>query len=212
MSATGQAAARKNTMVDRLRGFLNRPLRDADRPRMFAVAVALIVGTTAIFALLDDAGFSPARRPPDASTSPAPAQVALEPPPPATAPAAAEGPPSEEGKPPAALEGSRREVEQARRAARRFLVGYLLYSYGNGRAREIENASADLQRRLTRERPRVPRREARRRPRLVLLHADGAGREHAGMVALVSDGARNYTVALELARTDAGWRVIDVGS
>jgi hypothetical protein len=198
-------------MVDRLRGFLNLPLRDADRPRMFAVAVALIVGATAILALLDDAGSSPARRPPDASTSPAPDR-SLEPPPPATAATATEEPPSEEGKPPAALEASRRDVEQAKRAARRFLVGYLPYSYGGGQAHEIENASADLRQRLARERPRVPRQEARRRPRLVLLHADGAGRERAGMVALVSDGARRYTVALELARTVAGWRVIDVGS
>jgi hypothetical protein len=53
----------------------------------------------------------------------------------------------------------------------------------------------------------VPRAEARRRARVLLLHAEGAG-----IVALVSDGARRYTVALELARTDAGWRVVDVGS
>jgi hypothetical protein len=176
-------------MVDRLRAFLNRPLRDADRRRLFGVAAAVVMGAAALFALLDDAGSAPAR--PEPSTAPRPSP-----------------PPAEDGRPPAAPGVSRRDVVRAKRAARRFLAGYLAYSYGRGRASEIENAGADLRRRLSRDPPRVPRREARRRPRVVLLHADGVGR----MLALVSDGARRYTVALELAHGASGWRVVAIGS
>jgi hypothetical protein len=175
-------------MTDRLRQFLNRPLRDADRPRLFAIAVVLILGAAGMLSLLDDAGSAPVER---SSAPPSP-----DPP-----------PPTEEGSPPAAPEPSRRDVERAKRAARRFLAGYLRYSYGRGEVREIESAGAELRQRLARDRPRVPRAEARRRARVLLLHAEGAG-----ILALVSDGARRYTVALELARTDAGWRVVDVGS
>jgi hypothetical protein len=58
----------------------------------------------------------------------------------------------------------------------------------------------------------VPRREGDRRARVLLVHADGAGRQRAGMVALVSDGERRYTVRLELERRSAGWTVTSVGS
>jgi hypothetical protein len=52
----------------------------------------------------------------------------------------------------------------------------------------------------------------RDRARLVLLHADGAGKRAAAVVALVADGARRYTLPLELERARAGWRVTRVGS
>ena len=193
-------------MVDRLRGFLNRPLSDGDRPRLFATAVAVIVGAAAILALVDDGDAPPARSVPEAA---APDRLA-ETPPPVPEPAASAEPPSEEGRPGATA--SREEVREAKRAARRFLAAYLPYSYGQAGAREITNADADLRRRLTREPPRVPPRVRRRRPRLELLHADGAGRDRARMVALVSDGRRRYTVGLELARSGSGWNVTAVGS
>ena len=49
-------------------------------------------------------------------------------------------------------------------------------------------------------------------PRLVLVQASGVGRREAALVALVSDGARRYTVPVELERAAAGWRVTRVGS
>ena len=56
-------------MVDALRAFLNRPLRDSDRPRLFAIAVAVILGAAALLAMLDDPG-SPAGRAGRAFTGP----------------------------------------------------------------------------------------------------------------------------------------------
>jgi hypothetical protein len=44
------------------------------------------------------------------------------------------------------------------------------------------------------------------------LHAHGVARRNGELVALVSDGARSYSVLLELERAPAGWRVTDVGS
>jgi hypothetical protein len=103
-------------------------------------------------------------------------------------------------------------VRQSKRAARRFLAGYLPYAYGRASVGEIRAVSDRLRRRLARDRPRVWARERRRRPRTELLQAEGVSRRHAHVAALVSDGARRYTVPLELERSSAGWTVTDVGS
>jgi hypothetical protein len=180
-------------VVDRLRAFLNRPLRDSDRPRLFAMAAAAIVAVAAAFALLDDAGPTRAAAPPERRTPPEPPPSLPEPP--------AERPTSPAG---------RADVAQIKRAARRFLAGYLPYTYGADRS--IEGATAQLRRRLARERPRVPAAERRRRPRIEHLQTEGATRRRAEAIAIVEDGARRYTVPLELSRTAAGWRVTAVGS
>jgi hypothetical protein len=192
-------------MIDTLRLFLTRPLADRDRARLFAIAAGVIAAAAGLLALLD---------------RPAPPQpAATGPPPAAPRPAATTAPPtavierpSEEGRPPAAAAASHAEVRAAKRAARLFLAGYLPYSYGRGPARAIAGASPPLLRRLAHERPRVPAAERRRRARLVLLHADGAGKRAAAVVALVADGARRYTLPLELERARVGWRVTRVGS
>jgi hypothetical protein len=198
----------RSVVVDELRVFLNRPLRDSDRPRLFALAVAVILAVAGGLARLDT-GAAPERpRPPAAVLAPPAAPT------PRTAPspsATATQAPSEEGRPPAGREASRKDVVEASRAARRFLRGYLPYTYGQRGASDLHGATSRLRSRLARQRPRVPAAERRRRPRVVLVHADGAGPRRAGMVALVSDGARRYTVSLELARTAAGWTVTEVG-
>ena len=125
---------------------------------------------------------------------------------------ASEEAPSEEANPPAALEASSADVTRAKQAARRFLAGYLPYAYGRRAAGRIAHASPQLRRRLASERPRVPPAERRRRPRLLLLQADSVGRSRAGMRAQVADGARRYTVPLELERTAAGWVVTELGT
>jgi hypothetical protein len=193
-------------MIDALRLLMNRPLRDRDRTRLFALAVTVIGAAAAAFALLDHPtpAPAPAARPARAS---APAHT-LAPTPAATATPAAPQRPSEEGH---ATAVSRPHVRAAKRAARRFLAGYLPYSYGQRRARAIPAASPTLERRLARERPRVPARERARRARVILVQADGVSGARAGVVALVADGARTYTVALELRRGRAGWRVTRVG-
>jgi hypothetical protein len=179
-------------VVDRLRRFWNRPLSDADRPRLFAIAVAVIAAGAAVFWLLDRG--APAR--PRAAT-----------PPPA---AAFDAPVATSTATPAAASST--DVAHAKRAARRFLAGYLPYSYGRGDAGRIAAAGRELRDRLARQPPRVPARERRRRPRLVLVQTEGVSPAGASLTALVDDGARRYSVALELARTPAGWNVTDVGA
>jgi hypothetical protein len=197
-------------MIDRVRAFLNRPLRDVDRTRLFALTVAVVLIGAAALAVLD--GPKQPAAPSAAQTDREPAPLRSLPAEPAASPAVPAAAPSEEGQPPAALEASRADVTAAKRAARRFLAGYLPYSYGRRGARRIANVDARLRRRLLRERPRVPAAERRHRPRLVLLQAHGVAPRAGELVALVSDGARRYTVPLELARSRAGWRVTDVGS
>ena len=46
-------------MLDRLRLFLNRPLTDADRPRLFGLAVAVILLVALALTLLRSAGEGP---------------------------------------------------------------------------------------------------------------------------------------------------------
>jgi Family of unknown function (DUF6459) len=199
-------------VIDALRGFLNRPLDDGDRPRLFVVAVAVIVAAAAAFGVFADRGpRTTAPRLPERSreslpaTAPAPAVTA--PPTVASAPTL----PSEEGRPSANATGPSADVKAARRAARRFLVGYLPYTYGRRAARRVPAASLALHRRLAAERPHVPARERRRRARVVLVNADAVSHDAAALTALIDDGARHYTIALELERSGGRWTVTDVG-
>jgi hypothetical protein len=189
-------------VIDRLRLFMHRPLADADRARMFLVAVAAIVVGAAALAMVDE---PPAAKPaaaPDRAATPTGQMPADQ------APALAL--PSEEGAGEGAV-ASRRVVDAAKAAARRFLAGYLPYTYREKPAREIHAATDELRRRLTAAPPRVPAAERKRRPRVLLLHAEGAGTVHAAIVALVGDGARRYTVQLELEQRRSGWTVTNVG-
>src|SRR4051812_35505633 len=137
-SASASAKRRRSAktgMVDRLRQFWNRPLRDRDRMRLFAIAVALIAGATAALTQLQRPTPSTQAHPHDdqpAVVSPGSAPVL---PPAASAPPAQ---PSDEGtRTPVAA--SRADVAASKRAARRFLAGYLPYTYGHGRAPQIES-------------------------------------------------------------------------
>jgi hypothetical protein len=198
-------------VIDRTRIALNRPLDEGDRPRLFAMAVASIVGGALILTVIGRAPARPAKR----AEHRAPAAIAT-PSVPAVpmAPAnvdEATAPPSEESAPSASLEVSRDELRVVKRTARRFLLDYLPFTYGRGSARHIRAASARLRAELAAEPPRVPPRERRHRPRVVLLQLDGAGRAWAGVVALVDDGARRYSVAITLARVGRSWQVSRVG-
>ena len=194
-------------MVDRLRQLWNRPLRDGDRPRLFAIAVALIAATAAVLTQLDGPTQAPSLH--RAATSPVTKPQA-----PATAPAVTPDierrEPSEEGTR-TVVRPARADVTASKRAARRFLAGYLPYTYGRVRARAIQSATGALRRRLVARRPRVPAGERRRSPRLTLLQSNSVGHRHAELVALVDDGECRYTIALELARTATGWRVTRAG-
>jgi hypothetical protein len=195
-------------VVDRLRLFWNRPLRDSDRPRLFAIAVALIAAAAVMLTQLERPASSTRAQPPrdPAAADSSAAEAAL------TRPASARAAePSGEGTR-TPIAASQADVAASKHAARRFLARYLPYTYGRGRARRIRPATPALRHRLVAQRPRVPARERRRSPRLVLLQSDTVGHHHAELVALVSDGRRRYTVGLELARTGTGWQVARVGS
>ena len=194
-------------MVDRLRILFNRPLHDGDRPRLFAIAVALIGAAAGLFSLLDDVG--PARAiKPEARESTATVSGTTE----AIVPASTPVAPGEESDPPSGLRPSSADVARSKRAARRFLVGYLAFTYGTGQAARIRSATSELRAELARHRPRVPASERRRRPRLVLLQSNGVSRERADLVALVRDGKRRYSVRLQLSNTASGWLVTGLGS
>lgn len=191
-------------MIDALRLWLNRPLGDGDRRRLFLVAATAIAAGAIGLALIDRPAPQPAPRlhtAPPRTTTPA-------------APAATTGPslevPSEEAAAPSA-EPTPQELAAAKRDARRFLAGYLPYTYGQRSAQRIPDAAAALRRRLASQRPRVPRSERHRTPRVVLVQADSIGTVRAAMTALVDDGARRYTVPLQLTRLRSGWQVTDVG-
>jgi hypothetical protein len=119
--------------------------------------------------------------------------------------------PSEEGER-ASTTVSPAGIASSKRAARRFLAGLLPYTYGLGQARKIRAATASLRRQLAADPPRVPPRERRRNPRVVLLQSDSVGRDRAELVALIDDGRRRYTIALALAHSAAGWQVDRAGS
>jgi hypothetical protein len=182
-------------MVDRLRLFFNHPLEDGDRPRLFAIVVAILAGAALILALLDDTGPAPER-----VKAPAPATDTPSPIVPSATPSA----PSEEGDP--TEQASRTDIARSKRAARRFLAGYLPFTYGRGTAERIRHAAPELRAEL--RPPRVPARE--RRPRVELLQTNGVSRERAQVTALVRDGRRRYTVRLDLANTASGWLVTEI--
>src|SRR4051794_17510871 len=167
-NASAQPSRTTGTMVDRLRILLNRPLRDGDRRRLFAVAVAVIAAATGLLAVLDDAG--PVRNAkPAAARTAAPTETT------ATAIVASSTPvaPSEESDLPPGLRPSAGDISRSKRAARRFLAGYLPFTYGRGSADRIRSASSQLRAELARSHPRVPASERRRRARLELLQSDG---------------------------------------
>ena len=120
-------------MRDRLRQAWNRPLRDGDRRRLFVLAVAVIGVVAVALALLENAGPTPRERTARSAARPAapPAAAAI---PSATAPADA---PNEESRPSPGSHGSARDVAAAKHAARRFLDGYLPYTYGRAPAERI---------------------------------------------------------------------------
>jgi hypothetical protein len=107
----------------------------------------------------------------------------------------------------------RRAVAGAERVARRFLRGYLPYTYGQRARPGVDAVAAPrLARTLAGRPPRVPARVARLRPRLVGLQSEALGGGRLETVAFVEDGERQYALALWLALTERGWRVVGLGS
>jgi hypothetical protein len=94
-------------------------------------------------------------------------------------------------------------------AARRFLTGYLAYTYGRTRQLPL-GATPELRQQLAAKPPRVPRDVRRLRPRARRLDATIIGMG-ADAQAIVVDGRRTYSVAVTLEWLDGEWVVTGVG-
>lgn len=194
-------------MIDRLIAWWNRPLDEAERRRMFAFA-ALALVALAVLLIARQQEEPVARR----AAAPAPPPPEAQPPARAVPAQGSE----ESGEEPDPQNDDRYapapvDVADAKRAARRFLAGYLPYTYGRADAGMIRSADPALREELASQPPRVPPTVARRaRPRVTTLQAETATRERASVLALVADGKRRYTIELELEREGREWRVADI--
>src|SRR4051812_13819180 len=124
----------------------------APRRRSVAGLVVLVVVASAAVAVAALGGGASERAAPSARAYP-------------TVPAL--GAPRESNAAPAGGRGARERAALA--AARRFLAGYLPYSYGQAPAGWLQGAAAPLVRALRRQPPRVPAADRRLAPRLVAL-------------------------------------------
>jgi hypothetical protein len=186
-------------VIERLRALLDRPISDAERRRLFALAAAVVLVAAALLLLLGDGSGESQHIEQPRPSSP----VATAPSPELPPPAGVEGVTAPAGAP----------APEARRVARRFLSGYLAFIYGQGPARAIDGADATLITGLGRSRVRVPPAARRREPRVVELRAPGGDRDRLHVTALIDDGGvARYPVSLTLTRRDGGWFVAEVAS
>jgi hypothetical protein len=131
--------------------------------------------------------------------------------PPPLTPASHAGSTSREREAKSAPSVGARQARAAVSSSRRFLDGYLPFSYGNLRARKIRAAAALLMRELERSPPRVPVTVARARPQLISVRAEATLGAHAiSVLAVVDDGRRRYDVPLELREAGGHWVVTAV--
>jgi hypothetical protein len=103
---------------------------------------------------------------------------------------------------------ARRDAESV---ARRFLAGYLPYSYGRRPGSAIRAATPALRRDLARNPPRVSAARARgARPRVEQLRATGGTSERVFVLAQISDRRSRYATSLTVVWRHGGWLVSEV--
>jgi hypothetical protein len=105
-----------------------------------------------------------------------------------------------------------RAVRDASTAARRFLDGYLPYSYGRGKADAISSVTPALRRTLAKNAPRVPPAlAAKARPRLLgRPQASGISGGRVILLARIDDGQSRYAALLTVRRQGSQWVVSQV--
>jgi hypothetical protein len=122
--------------------------------------------------------------------------------------------PSPEQAAPRPSSGDRRPIQRAsepgvpaaRAPARRFLEGYLAFSYGHGRLSAIADADPLLLRALQGQ--RVPPAARKRHPRILALRVDESAPGVARATATIADGSGiRYPLVFYLDRRPAGWLV-----
>lgn len=201
-------------MIDELRArvqtILNRPVPDEQRKRAAIIAITIIAAGAVIMIAASPDNPEPKR--PAAAAEQAPVTAPASAPPEETENPAALPVPSEEEPVDEDERASMRDVRAAKRATREFLVDYLAYAYGRADARSIANATDELRVELAANTPRVPAAERKRRARLEILQTSGVSARRMGMIALVDDGKRRYSVQVDLARIGERWLATDVGA
>jgi hypothetical protein len=181
-------------LIHRLRELADRPIADRHRRRLFLACAAALLGVAALLLL---AGV------PGPTSPPSPTRTSAERPAPATPPQTGFRP----------SRSPRETTRGGARAARRFLLGYLPFLYGQGSRRAIDDASSRLLGRLARSRIRVPPAARRRHPRVVELDAKRLGAGRAAVTATVDDGGvSRYPIELTLATRRGRWLVAAVGA
>ncbi len=114
--------------------------------------------------------------------------------PPTSPPAAVPAPPTARRETVPAVAPSQ-ALRAGKRVARRFLHGYLAFTYGQLAAERVPFADPVLRAKLAANRPRVPASVRRRRASFVLTTQDGATPDTMGFSGLVNDGTgTSYTV------------------
>jgi hypothetical protein len=106
----------------------------------------------------------------------------------------------------------RQAVRDASAAARRFLDGYLPYSYGRGKADAIRSATPALRSTLAKNAPRVPPAlAAKARPRLLgRPQVSGVSGGRVVLLARIDDGQSRYVALLTVQRRGSQWVVSQV--
>ncbi len=100
---------------------------------------------------------------------------------------------------------------QARRAAKRFLAGYLALAYGRGSALAIRGVTQALRRQLLSQGAQLTPVERRRRPRVVALHTVGTTPVFVVATAVIDDGGlATYRLRFTLSRAAGCWAVSGV--
>jgi hypothetical protein len=100
------------------------------------------------------------------------------------------------------------DLARARRAAARFLRGYLQLAYGRGSAASVAAVTPALRDHLLSQDVRLTPAERRRRPRMISLQLEAQAREVVVATAMIADGGiTTYPLRLTLRRGTAGWLV-----
>lgn len=100
---------------------------------------------------------------------------------------------------------------EARRVARRFLTGYLAYTYGQAHASQITDANLSLIRSLPPRPPRVPPAARARHPRVISLQPAISPGGQLGVRATVNDGGLiDYSIDLALGSQDGRLVVVSL--
>ncbi len=198
-------------MIDRLRKIANQPVRELPTRLVFIACVLVIAIAAAGLGRVGDSEPPSQTRSAPRAHDPGAEDHEVGNPPSSDWDYGYSELPSEEG--PNAAPVTREDGAQVRRATRRFMHGYLAFTYGHAQASEINGATPELIELLEENPPRVSEKIRRgRHPRIELVHGDGIGEFRAAAIAAVADGVTRYSVHVRLIRDSPDtWIVTEVG-